>query len=45
VAGWTYADVDLNQIAEVRADGVVLNRRDWTAQTGRDTAVTNTPLR
>lgn len=45
VAGWTYADVDLKQIEEVRADGVVLNRRDWAAQAGRDVAVTNTPLR
>ncbi|SPH20318.1 (R)-stereoselective amidase [Ascidiaceihabitans donghaensis] len=44
VAGWTYAEVDLAQIAEVRADGVVLNRRDWDAQIGRDAAVTNTSL-
>lgn len=34
--GWTYAEVDLNRIAHVRADGVVLNRRHWTDQTGRD---------
>lgn len=34
--GWTYADVDLGQIAHVRADGVVLNRRHWDDQMGRD---------
>ncbi|MBO6883296.1 MAG: carbon-nitrogen hydrolase family protein [Marivita sp.] len=34
--GWTYADVDLAQIAHVRADGVVLNRKHWDDQTGRD---------
>lgn len=34
--GWTYADVDLDRIAHVRADGVVLNRRHWDDQTGRD---------
>jgi predicted amidohydrolase len=34
--GWTYADVDLGQIAHVRADGVVLNRRHWDDQKGRD---------
>ncbi|MCI5109298.1 MAG: carbon-nitrogen hydrolase family protein [Marivita sp.] len=34
--GWTYAEVDLDRIAHVRADGVVLNRRHWTDQTGRD---------
>ncbi|NNE50986.1 MAG: carbon-nitrogen hydrolase family protein [Sulfitobacter sp.] len=33
--GWTYADVDLAQIAEVRLDGVVLNRRNWTRQEPR----------
>jgi len=35
-AGWTYAQVDLGQVAEVRADGIVLNRRDWLGQIGRD---------
>jgi predicted amidohydrolase len=34
--GWTYAEVDLDRIAHVRADGVVLNRRHWEDQTGRD---------
>lgn len=34
--GWTYADIDLKQIAHVRADGVVLNRRHWDDQMGRD---------
>ena len=34
--GWTYADVDLAQIAEVRRDGIVLNRARWTRQDGRD---------
>lgn len=34
--GWTYAEVDLDQIAHVRADGVVLNRLHWADQTGRD---------
>lgn len=33
--GWTYATVDLNQIAHVRADGVVLNRRHWDEQNAR----------
>ena len=34
--GWTYAEVDLDRIAHVRADGVVLNRLHWADQTGRD---------
>jgi predicted amidohydrolase len=34
--GWTYAEIDLKQIAHVRADGVVLNRRHWDDQMGRD---------
>ncbi|MCK0149061.1 carbon-nitrogen hydrolase family protein [Marivita sp. S6314] len=34
--GWTYAEVDLASIAHVRADGVVLNRRHWSDQEGRD---------
>ena len=36
VPGWTYADIDLKRIAHVRADGVVLNRRHWQEQSGRD---------
>lgn len=38
--GWTYADVDLEAIAQARADGTVLNRRDWRAQQGRDKPAT-----
>ncbi len=33
--GWTYATVDLGAVADVRADGVVLNRRHWMDQAGR----------
>ncbi len=33
--GWIYAEVDLQTIAHARADGVVLNRRNWTQQKGR----------
>ena len=36
--GWTFADVDLGQIAHVRADGVVLNATHWSEQSGRDGA-------
>ena len=42
---WTYADVDLGQIANVRADGIVLNRRHWSGQDGRDHPATNVSLR
>jgi predicted amidohydrolase len=42
---WTYADVDLDQIANVRADGIVLNRRHWSGQDGRDHPATNVSLR
>lgn len=38
--GWTYAEVDLNAIAHVRADGRVLNRTHWGEQSGRDKTVT-----
>ncbi|WP_299046479.1 carbon-nitrogen hydrolase family protein [uncultured Tateyamaria sp.] len=38
--GWVYGDVDLAAVAAVRADGAVLNRRDWDAQTGRADPVT-----
>ncbi len=34
--GWTVAEVDLNAIAEVRADGRVLGRTHWVEQDGRD---------
>ena len=43
--GWTYAEVDLAQVAHVRSDGVVLNRKRWTAQHGRDKAAINVRLR
>ena len=38
--GWTFADVDPDAIAHVRADGGVLNRRDWSCQDGRTDPVT-----
>ncbi|WP_299739891.1 carbon-nitrogen hydrolase family protein [uncultured Roseobacter sp.] len=34
--GWTYAEVDLDKIAQVRADGRVLGRLHWEEQDGRD---------
>ncbi|MAU51651.1 MAG: amidohydrolase [Roseovarius sp.] len=43
--GWTLAEVDPARIADVRADGVVLNRHHWTDQAGRDGAAKVTPLR
>ncbi len=42
--GWTVADVDLRAISDVRADGGVLNRRDWMHQIGRAEAVTIVPM-
>jgi predicted amidohydrolase len=33
---WVYADLDLAQIATLRADGGVLNARDWAEQPGAD---------
>ena len=42
--GWTYADVDLSTISDVRRDGAVLNRRDWPASHSRAASVTVTPL-
>lgn len=44
-SGWTIADVDLAQIAEVRRDGVVLNRTHWDEQTPRDMDITSYDLR
>ncbi|WP_375230374.1 carbon-nitrogen hydrolase family protein [Roseobacter sp. S98] len=44
-AGWTYAPVSLPDIAQVRADGVVLNKTHWTEQDGRDGDATNVCLR
>ncbi|WP_170751462.1 carbon-nitrogen hydrolase family protein [Ruegeria lacuscaerulensis] len=42
--GWTYADIDLSAIAEVRADGHVLNRTHWDEQTPRVESVTISAL-
>ncbi|WP_170575153.1 carbon-nitrogen hydrolase family protein [Ruegeria atlantica] len=42
--GWTYADVDLSAIAEVRADGHVLNRAHWAEQSPRVDSVTLSTL-
>lgn len=42
--GWTYANVDLNLIAEVRADGIVLNRSHWMGQIGRDSPASTVSL-
>lgn len=44
-AGWTYAEVDLEAIAQVRADGTVLGRSHWPEQNGRDAAAPIVPLR
>jgi predicted amidohydrolase len=35
-AQWVYADLDLVRIATLRADGGVLNLRDWAEQPGAD---------
>lgn len=43
--GWTYAEANLAQVAQVRADGIVLNRRDWSGQIGRDQPATAVRLR
>ena len=40
--GWTYAEVDLAAIAEVRRDGVVLNRTHWDEQDARIRSVETT---
>jgi len=36
--GWTIGEVDLTRVAQVRADGGVLNRAHWADQDGRDAA-------
>ena len=33
--GWTFAEVDLQAVADVRADGAVLNRSHWSEQDER----------
>ncbi|MCX7559008.1 carbon-nitrogen hydrolase family protein [Sulfitobacter sp. F26204] len=43
--GWTYGEIDLGHIAEVRRDGIVLNRNHWQHQIGRDTPATLVRLR
>ena len=35
-AGWTMAEVDLQSIRTIREDGIVLGRKHWSEQTGRD---------
>ncbi len=42
--GWTYGEIDLQKVAHVRADGVVLNRSHWHEQRGRDGHVTSERL-
>lgn len=43
-SGWTFAEVDLSAIENVRADGVVLNRSHWVEQHGRDAPALKMPL-
>lgn len=43
--GWTFADVDLAQVAKVRANGVVLNRRHWEEQLERENPAQLVPIR
>ncbi len=43
--GWTIAEVDMTQIAEVRRDGIVLNRKRWVRQEGRDAKAAEVSLR
>jgi predicted amidohydrolase len=35
-AQWIFAEVDLAKVAELRADGGVLNARHWAEQPGGD---------
>ena len=42
--GWACAEVDLNSIANVRADGHVRNRTHWVEQDARVNSVTLSPL-
>ena len=42
--GWTYADVELDAIETVRAEGAVFNRADWDMQLPRANSVTMTRL-
>ncbi|WP_338469175.1 hypothetical protein ROLI_030490 [Roseobacter fucihabitans] len=43
--GWTYGEVDLDAIANVRSDGRVLGRLHWQEQKGRDNPASNVVLR
>jgi len=45
VPGWTYAEIDLEAVARVRRDGVVLPRQHWNDQQGRTAPAQITPLR
>ncbi|WP_299732091.1 carbon-nitrogen hydrolase family protein [uncultured Tateyamaria sp.] len=42
--GWVYGEVDLGAVAEVRRNGIVLNRRDWAQQSGRADPVPVMPM-
>ena len=42
---WTYAEVDLEAIADVRADGGVLNASHWPEQSGREASALSVNLR
>ncbi len=44
VPGWTYGDVNLEQIDKVRADGGVLNRLHWQEQSARIKMTSNISL-
>jgi predicted amidohydrolase len=44
-SGWTMAEVDIDTIAKVRADGNVLNATHWNEQPARITDVTQCRLR
>lgn len=39
-AGWTIAQIDLDHLAHIRAQGGVRNRADWPLQLGRETRET-----
>lgn len=43
--GWTYADVDLDKIKQVRTQGAQQNRAHWNDQKGRKKPATVTQLR
>ena len=43
--GWTFAEIDIEAIAHVRADGIVLGRTHWVEQSGRDMVAPKVSLR